>query len=195
MGCWWWIDPTTGEIAVSARLNNGDSWSFWVIEQPGVVMVQRTHSHVAINSSSMKFNGDFTIQKQPTPPGWSRIHQAIAFGEPAAQRTICEVAAGWPRVCLKTVDLSIENSTTRLARPEKSISSIPFIPIASGVLIDVGLYSLVWTVVLVLPFVVRRTIRFRGGLCLHCGYDLRGLPLDANCCSECGWPTPGGTDR
>jgi hypothetical protein len=189
LGCWVWIDPTTGNIAGSARLKQGDSWCYWVIEQPGVVMVQRTHSHVAVDPNLLQLSGEAIIQKQPKPPAWSQLNQPRAADEPEAPRTICEVASGWPLVCLKTADLRIENATARLARPDRSIANIPFIPIPSGLSIDMGLFSCVWTAVLVWPRWMKRRIRLRRGCCPDCGYDLRGLPEEAECCSECGAPT------
>ena len=36
------------------------------------------------------------------------------------------------------------------------------------------------------PFIVRRMIRRRRGLCIKCGYDLRGTPGGGGACPECG---------
>ena len=61
---------------------------------------------------------------------------------------------------------------------------LPLYPIWTGFALNTIFYaSLLWLIIPG-PFVLRRFIRKRRGLCLKCGYDLRGV--DHQACPECG---------
>jgi hypothetical protein len=63
--------------------------------------------------------------------------------------------------------------------------SLPCRVVASGLATGSLFYAVPWWVVLLVPGEVIRRHRRRRGLCLACGYDLRGLTVGANC-PECG---------
>lgn len=54
-----------------------------------------------------------------------------------------------------------------------------------GFILSAMFWSACWTVVLLLPLWIRRTLRKRRGRCLACGYDRRGHGT-AERCPECG---------
>ncbi|MCH8823339.1 MAG: hypothetical protein IH984_07510 [Planctomycetes bacterium] len=62
---------------------------------------------------------------------------------------------------------------------------IPVRPLWPGFATNTILYAaILWTFILG-PFSVRRMIRIKRGLCIKCGYDLRGTSGED--CPECGW--------
>ncbi len=65
--------------------------------------------------------------------------------------------------------------------------AIPMRPIWKGLLADIGVFSAAWAVPFVVPTIVRRVRRARGGRCRRCGYDRAGLAPGA-ICPECGPP-------
>lgn len=61
---------------------------------------------------------------------------------------------------------------------------LPLYPIWTGFIVNTIFYaSLLWLLIPG-PFVLRRLIRIKRGLCETCAYDLRGVEHDA--CPECG---------
>ena len=101
-----------------------------------------------------------------------------------------EIAHGWPLLSL--------NCTHYRSNPDSIIHTIdgillhvdskyplrrttlPLRPIWTGFALNTILYA----VLLRLPFALRRLIRRRRGLCVKCAYDLRGT--DHKACPECG---------
>jgi hypothetical protein len=65
---------------------------------------------------------------------------------------------------------------------------LPIAPIWSGLVIDTLFYGTIAWGLLFLPGTLRRWRRRRGGRCVKCGYDLKGLPAGA-ACPECGAST------
>ncbi len=62
---------------------------------------------------------------------------------------------------------------------------IPVRPILGGFLINTLFYAAILWLLALGPFTARRMIRRNRGLCINCGYDLRG-DLSSGC-PECGW--------
>jgi len=62
---------------------------------------------------------------------------------------------------------------------------LPFIPIWPGFAINTGFYAVVLWLLFAAPFVLRRRLRVKRGLCPKCAYDLRGS-AGAEACPECG---------
>jgi hypothetical protein len=59
---------------------------------------------------------------------------------------------------------------------------VPMKPVWSGIALNSGLYSAVLVLVTFGPGIVRRRRRRRRGLCVACGYELKGMQK----CPECG---------
>jgi hypothetical protein len=63
---------------------------------------------------------------------------------------------------------------------------LPLRPIWPGFAINTAFYAGVLWLLFAAPFALRRWRRIMRGLCLNCGYDLRGAAADASGCPECG---------
>lgn len=66
---------------------------------------------------------------------------------------------------------------------------LPLRPIWPGFSINTTLYAAIVWMLWSSPFVVRRFIRRKRGLCIKCGYDLRGHSGGGGVCPECGATT------
>lgn len=64
--------------------------------------------------------------------------------------------------------------------------SVPMRPYWPGFAINTVFYAAVLWGLSVAPFTLRRRRRIKRGLCLKCGYDLRGSPPTSDACPECG---------
>ena len=64
---------------------------------------------------------------------------------------------------------------------------LPFAPIWTGVAINTISYAVLLWMLWLSPSVVRHHIRRTRGLCVKCGYDLRGTSGGGGGCPECGW--------
>ncbi|MEE9129392.1 MAG: hypothetical protein V3T84_05190 [Phycisphaerales bacterium] len=62
---------------------------------------------------------------------------------------------------------------------------LPLRPIWLGFAINTVFYAAILWLLTLGPFTARRHIRRKRGLCLKCGYDLRGAEHEA--CPECGF--------
>ncbi len=70
-------------------------------------------------------------------------------------------------------------------RGQPNCRVIPFWPVWRGLLIDIALYAVLWSLLLFGLPALRRAVRRRKGLCPHCAYDLRATPPNQPC-PECG---------
>ncbi|MEE9128822.1 MAG: hypothetical protein V3T84_02305 [Phycisphaerales bacterium] len=109
-----------------------------------------------------------------------------------------EVGAGWPLKCLgyRVRVLEPDNVDSAIAYDwglpvERGLSEpidllgriLPLRPIWLGFAINTVFYAMILSVPFA-PFTLRRLIRRKRGLCINCGYDLRGAEHEA--CPECG---------
>ena len=62
--------------------------------------------------------------------------------------------------------------------------ALPLLPIWPGFAVNTIFYAAILWPLICGPFVLRRLIRRKRGLCVACGYDLRHA--DHNACPECG---------
>ncbi len=62
---------------------------------------------------------------------------------------------------------------------------IPLRPLWLGFAVNSVFYAAILWPLICGPFVLRRHIRRKRGLCITCGYDVRHADHDA--CPECGW--------
>jgi hypothetical protein len=114
------------------------------------------------------------------------------------------VARGWPlrslwlehgfhtkdgRVRYRPVSGAIDLSDSQLAKmlaPQPSVAHLPVRLIWSGSVINTLSFAAILWLLIVGPFVLRRFLRRRRGLCLACAYP-RG---ESASCTECGKPLP-----
>ena len=77
------------------------------------------------------------------------------------------------------------------ARGERLTRRIPITPVATGFIVNAFLYGTVLWLLTLGPFNARRVIRRKRGLCIKCGYDLRGHSAGGGeaVCPECGATT------
>ncbi len=128
-------------------------------------------------------------------PDWvtRAVESHLASGD--RQEYLILDARGWPVPCL----YSKANWSTRtivhgwpLAASQESGNkwggsnlAVPLHPIWPGFAINAVFYAAILSLVMLGPFAARRMIRRKRGLCIKCGYDLRG-DFSAGC-PECGW--------
>ena len=105
---------------------------------------------------------------------------------------------GWPGICVEGAlwqgrkrlfqdDRIVYDAALPLPSWARSPNSpwrwLPFRPIWPGFAINALLYAaILWLPIA--PFKLRRNLRVKRGLCLNCGYDLRGA--EHKVCPECG---------
>ncbi len=104
-------------------------------------------------------------------------------------------ARGWPMLALAhEVNFAASQNTgapaLRFGAPSVTIRhdwtrAIPLRPIWPGFVLNTMLFAGVWLSLICLAVTSRRYYRRRRGLCVNCGYDLRGE--FARGCPECGW--------
>jgi hypothetical protein len=110
---------------------------------------------------------------------------------------------GWPFPCLyyqvftvydpiagSTVSDTSRGALVLWGTPESrwhEYRALPLRPIATGLAANSLFYSVLWSVLLFVPGVIRRRVRKRHNRCAACGYDLAGT---AGKCPECGGARP-----
>ncbi len=139
------------------------------------------------------------------PPHWS----VIAHLSPSQVATRClqipeedlyyveERSAGWPALAVAARLANAKNQLMPLGEYDWTICLGPgslqtkvklaFMPIAEGFAVDVLVFGLGWSIVVVGPRWIRGRIRVRlsrAGRCAKCRYDLSGL--SGGVCPECG---------
>lgn len=144
----------------------------------------------AIPSSTALLHGWVAEAREPTKiPGRDKIwtQQLIATGWPCPALEAEFQVAGSLGMSTKMEWLgtwkpgfveSLHPLSTDRAR-------LPLRPVWAGLLVDVAVWGLVCYAAVFAWSDVRRWRRVRGGRCVGCGYDLRGLG-DGTACPECG---------
>jgi hypothetical protein len=103
-----------------------------------------------------------------------------------------EVGYGFPWRCLRIMHLRTGSGVDLLVGIPFDHSTPsrhwPTSVIWPGFIANTLLFAMTLWLLLFAPFMIRRTIRHRRGMCIHCGYDLRGAPAapDGAQCPECG---------
>ncbi|MCH8825222.1 MAG: hypothetical protein IH984_17135 [Planctomycetes bacterium] len=107
-------------------------------------------------------------------------------------------ARGWPQLSLWCVwarkILRLRPAEGGIQLPERwvmehdrqwlRVTTLPYRPIWPGFAINTIFYATILWLLTLGPFTARRMIRRKRGLCIKCGYDLRGMDHDK--CPECG---------
>ena len=103
-------------------------------------------------------------------------------------------AAGWPLRALSAMDRTVVGRYFR-PRPgiplvtlvkNRGLGVLPLRPIWPGLAINTVFYAVVLCLLVSGPFVLRRFIRIRSGLCPKCTYPMG----ESNVCTECGRELP-----
>jgi hypothetical protein len=148
---------------------------------------------------------DTPVYRNP-PPFWTGLRSPPAPSDVLAWVEHVSEARGWPVVCLysrRDLYMDFDNAMRKvtveqgiaLPWPQQSGQRaagpgvfeprvLPLHPIWSGLLIDSGVYGLAAFAAVTVPGHLRRRGRRRRGLCVECGYDLRGTT--GAICPECG---------
>ncbi len=144
-------------------------------------------------------------------PCIGRVRRALSARStsPANPRTTLTIhASGWPMAALwceeeshpanpppsYVVGTSLKNGGIQLSSAWPTYGSplfsvtyfkcLPLFPLVPGIIIDVGLYAMIWLGALCALRFVLRVRRQRLGCCTACGYDLTGN--NSGKCPECG---------
>ena len=157
-----------------------------------------------------EFDPIFQIMVIPQDYDYLRIQRASGFGIvktevlaaffgggiPVLWALPTHYAAGWPLCCLHGARLPRDQFVSAMAAPEWlhprrdffDARALPLRPIWPGFAINTIFYATILWLLIPGPFVLRRYIRRKRGLCVACGYDLRHAEHDA--CPECGAAIP-----
>ncbi len=115
--------------------------------------------------------------------GWPRHSMWCAFAWNTEQ---------WPNVITDPRLSTLVITSPMGGFYELTLRALPLRPIWPGFAVNTLLYTAILWLVICGPYTVRRMIRRRRGLCINCGYDLRGASRGASggggggVCPECG---------
>ena len=132
---------------------------------------------------------------RPISPGWLfQLYKREARQYPLSQLDPRHfMTHGWPNRSLSCEIISNNSKwTTNASHGGLSVASqgnfsdhiLPLRPIWPGFAINTILYAAMLWLLTLGPFAARRMIRRKRGLCIKCGYDLRGVEHEK--CPECG---------
>lgn len=115
----------------------------------------------------------------------------------APNRTLCEVASGWPWPAMRYVEWWSGEPDSGTARWRQGIAipagrlvptyparRLPTDPLLKGLIADGAVFAALVYGAAFGPRDVRRYLRARRGCCVGCGYDLKGSA--SGVCPECG---------
>ncbi len=128
---------------------------------------------------------------------WSqRIPRMHAQGIMVSTDEVREYAFGWPRLCLKTTELSEIKAMGGWREYTEGLATfgdfiLPVLPLASGLAYNTALLGIPGSATLIVVGLVRTLARKRAGVCIGCAYELDGELL---ICPECGRSTGTGGD-
>ncbi len=206
-GCAAWIDvrpsrPRTG-WQDDASLSRDFGWVIKRRDAFGATRVTAMMRRQPINMS-MLF-GLIRIKTEPQDyeplaeilPRWSALADVSQRRQIERVTTFAwEDARGWPCRTLRCrwdptqgsasfsggISLTPRRSTTPIKFLD--MRALPCSPVWQGIMSNTLFYAAILWLVIPGPFVLRRFLRVRRGLCLACGYDLRHGEHEA--CPECG---------
>ncbi len=132
---------------------------------------------------------------------WEQVDITCSVDDPATNAyefiDVLELIAGWPARGFKGRSLwDVSESSYQWALPlpapvrertGRLLDFLPLLPIWPGFAINTVLYSAILWLLAFGPFAARRFMRDKRGLCIKCGYDLRGSSGGGGGCPECGW--------
>ena len=131
--------------------------------------------------------------------GWQR--ERVVGGRPTVPRStgsLQRLRAGWPLLCMEGTrwrldGQDVEYSLARLPNwssvERHGLTRLPLRPNWSALLLNAILLGLPVHIAFA-SWGIRRVLRKRRGLCMRCGYDLRGAVGPDAVCPECGTTRP-----
>lgn len=165
----------TSEAGACWRLRKTEYFGYTLLVGRAILEGDRMNSHFM----------DYNPENVPHVPAWSQ------FAVPPSMRMwMGEISSGWPFHTLSWFSTVTPSTTTYIHRHVWSFGEypdenyLPLAPIWSGLLLNTLFYAAILWLLIPGPFVLRRLIRIKRGLCETCAYDLRGAEHDA--CPECG---------
>lgn len=200
-GCALWItlDPVEDTTTWGIDFSDGNDWLLAKTQSNGAMLIYshwdnlelyRTGSSHTFDTATSQINMHFTFIHLPydkllklsylerilTAYGWPRL--AIWSGY-ELQNPISRT----PSFTIKT-GFRISGEQFAPYRHLKIPRTLPYRPIWSGFAFNTIFYSTILWLLTLDPFTARRMLRIKHGLCIKCGYDLRGA--EHNACPECG---------
>ena len=185
-------------------------WETWIAWRHGMFLVS-SHSLRGASPEWSTYLGG----KPPNDdllPGWATARDLAAHESmPEEEGFYRDVAWGWPvwalrsRLAIRWLPTNIiGDAPVEVAYVEGGIVThylwtddaylwtdggepfaLPLVPIWPGFAVNTVFYAAILWLPIRGPFVLRRHIRRKRGLCVSCGYDLRHADHDA--CPECGY--------
>jgi len=215
-GCAWFVVPTRTMNGTAAQFKSGDDivqgWTVHLWEEFGTTRI--TGGHGRGRQSDSPPTADVLpawseFESIATRVGASAIGKTHpASGSVAERRVIpsgiVDDGRGWPLRSMRcwwnyglsndalsrkeTLHTGILLAPYPGARggPLHEQRALPLQPIWPGFAINTVFYAVVLWLLFAAPFALRRRRRIRRGLCPKCAYDLRGTPVGATACPECG---------
>ena len=150
-------------------------------------------------SSRAKVAGGFAGLKERRLPGWASVPRYA----PDMPRQMVYVAAGWPLRSLSAHTApQVGPNTDPMLHPFGPWQGAALVPrpkgwyggryviprraLLRGSILNSALYAIIVWLVVVGPFVLRRQLRIKRGLCPKCAYPMG----ESLVCTECGRPLP-----
>ena len=180
------------------------TWHVYRNERLGQVLIRR---HYSVNSpESLPPEWDIDRPAERFVPGWASGLLPLEPPEGVIGNAAVE-GSGWPAVAMRTRYYEGWRSIAGqaggqyfrqvtegiLLTPKAAVrwgcmlyraKALPLRPLWPGFAINMAFYAVLLWMLWLSPFVVRRVIRRKRGLCIKCGYDLRGAEHEV--CPECG---------
>jgi hypothetical protein len=192
-----WDDPRIGLAVLAPRGSGISSVSVSQVWQTATLF--RTVSTVGnftegpVNPPT--FRDVEVLDEGDVDTGWGAARRAIVDRDDA-EMVVMEEARGWPWLCLYLWrDYPNKRSGGAFLRIRgddiwgSDATVLPSMPIWRGVVLNTGLYGVVWAAPLFAWPALVGLNRRRRGRCPKCSYELRG-DLAAGC-PECGWRRTG----
>ena len=156
------------------------NWDVAVIPRWGAVFIY------AQASDRMKREGPVDPAKIPQ---WSLAASPPSRVDAQRERSITEIAYGWPLVASFSRESWPAPVEWGLRIPwfsKYDRRTLPLRPFWPGFAINTIFYAAILWLLFAFTFALRRRMRAHRGRCVGCGYDLRGRAVESNACPECG---------
>ena len=204
-GCAAWMDPHLGEaderFGGSWVGGSSLSWIIWEHRTTGAVrIISRYHKAKVVGIGRIFRDGPGRL----LVPAWAPFVEPDYEAPPRAFHFWVATARGWPMCSVAgavhvkrrpgqkglatDVDMlwaiALDEGHVADIRKHWKLRLLPFRPLAVGFAVNTIFYATTIWLLICGPFVLRRFIRVKRGLCPACAYDLRHGEHDA--CPECG---------